>query len=51
MQQQQLPTGAGVSPPTPPITPEGIDVRVERYEDAYQNLSRYGVRVEHGVPL
>ena len=49
--QQQLPTGAGVSPPTPPITPEGIDVRVERHEDARQNLSRYGVRVEHGVPL
>ena len=48
---QELPTGAGVSPPTPPITPEGIDVRVERHEDAYQNLSRYGVRVEHGVPL
>jgi hypothetical protein len=48
---QEMPTGAGVSPPTPPITPEGIDVRVERYEDAYQNLSRYGVRVEHGVPL
>ena len=48
---QELPTGAGVSPPTPPITPEGIDVRVERHEDACQNLSRYGVRVEHGVPL
>jgi hypothetical protein len=50
-QMQELPTGAGVSPPTPPITPEGIDVRVEQHEDAYQNLSRYGVRVEHGVPL
>ena len=50
-QMQQLPTGAAVSPPTPPITPEGIDVRVERHEDACQNLSRYGVRVEHGVPL
>ena len=48
---QQLPTGAAVSPPTPPITPEGIDVRVERHEDAYQNLSRHGVRVEQGVPL
>lgn len=48
---QEMPTGAGISPPTPPITPEGIDVRVERHEDAYQNLSRYGVRVEHGVPL
>jgi len=50
-QHQQLPTGAVVSPPTPPITPEGIDMRVERHEDAFQNLSRYGVRVEHGVPL
>lgn len=48
---QQLPTGAAVSPPTPPITPEGIDVRVEQHPEAYHNLTRHGVRVEHGVPF
>ncbi len=31
---QELPTGAAVSPPTPPITPEGIDVRVEQHPEA-----------------
>ena len=50
-QMQQLPTGAAVSPPTPPITPEGIDVRVEQHPEAYHNLTRHGVRVEHGVPF
>ena len=51
MKGAQLPTGAVVSPPTPPITPEGIDVRVEQHPEAYHNLSRHGVRVEHGVPF
>ncbi len=48
---KELPTGAAVSPPTPPITPEGIDVRVEQHPEAYHNLTRHGVRVEHGVPF
>lgn len=47
----ELPTGAVVSPPTPPITPEGIDVRVEQHPEAYHNLTRHGVRVEHGMPF
>ena len=47
----ELPIGAAVSPPTPPITPEGIDVRVEQHPEAYHNLTRHGVRVEHGVPF
>lgn len=55
---------APVSPPTPPITPEAVEVHVERPvpipEDAhtegatgalYRALSRQGVRMEHGVPL
>ena len=49
-------TGGVVSPPTPPITPDPINVRLDRHPDdtepaAYRNLSRQGVRVEHGVPF
>ena len=50
-----MPPNTSASPPTPPITPEGIDVHVDPHHpdnnEAYQSLSRYGVRVEHGTPL
>lgn len=48
-----MPTNTSASPPTPPITPEGIDVHIDPHPDseAYQNLSRHGVRVEHGTPF
>jgi len=48
-----MPPITSASPPTPPITPEGVDVHIDPHpdSDAYQNLSRHGVRVEHGTPF